>query len=177
MNFIKYYRECFRNDFSHFMVSIPEESRHHGTYKSETTIQYSMLFRDKNHINIIDTDNILNFAISLFFTILVDEVMFTHYKQHYAKFRRLTMYPKFIGDCPGACHYHRHPSDIFSGMNSYSNRHEMANKQDYDFHTTFIEAIPGMKAECDDFIEKHMPEIDMEGFWRRCIAEFPYRER
>lgn len=177
MNFINYYRECFRNDFSCFMASIPEESRHHENDKSEITIQYSKLFRDQNHIDVIDTNNILNFAVSLFLTILVDEVMFTHYKQHYAKFRRLTMYPKFIGDCPGACHYHRHPSDIFTGMNSYFNRHETAKKKDYDFRTPFIEAIPGMKAGCDDFIEKNMPEMDKDSFWRRCEAEFPYTDR
>ena len=105
----------------------------------------------------------------------MDEVMFTHYKQHYAKFRKLTIYPKFLGDCPGGCHYHRHPSDIFWGMNSFFNENQKTEKKEFEFRDVFLKSIPGMKVECYDFIKNYMPEIDKEDFWRRCSFEFPYK--
>ena len=174
MDFFAYYRKCFWDDYSRFVSSIPEESQHHESDKSETTIQYSKLFRDQGHIDLIRHEDIPYFAVSLFLTILVDEVMYTHFKQHYPKFRRLTMYPKFIGDCPGGCHYHRHPSDIFSGINSSFYREHRTIKKEYNFRDAFLEAIPVMKTECDDFIEKHIPEIGKDDFWSRCVSEFPY---
>lgn len=174
MNFIEYYRERFRDDYGRFIEGIPEKSRHHERDKSEVTIQFSKLFRDKGHIGVIDPECLSYFAVSLFLTILVDEVVYTHYKHHYDKFRQLTMYPKFIGDCPGACHYHLHPTSIFRGLNSYFDRNRLMEEKQVEFRDAFLEAIPGMKKECDDFIEKHMPEMNKEDFWKRCSSEFPY---
>lgn len=50
------------------------------------------------------------FSAALCWTILLDEGAYTWYRGGYDAFRAVTFFPKLVGDCPGACHCHLHPT-------------------------------------------------------------------
>jgi len=158
-------------------MSIPPESRNHDSDKSTFTIQYERLTRDKPHLDVIEPERRAYFAIALFLSVLADEVCYTYFKSQYAQFRSLTLYPKFIGNCPGGCHYHFHPRDIFAAINYSRDVHNSANRPVITVSSFFEEASDVMKDEVFDFFTHHMATIDPNEFWRRCINEFPYKTK
>jgi hypothetical protein len=159
------------------MMSIPAESRNHAYDKSIFTIQYETLTKDTPHLDVIAPDQRAHFAIALFLSILVDEVCYTHFKMQYAQFRSLTLYPKFIGNCPGGCHYHLHPGDIFAAINYSRDGQNAGRRPDVTVYGLFDEASDVMKSEVFDFFTQHMTTVDPTEFWRRCVSEFPYRTK
>ncbi len=112
------------------------------------------------------------FAVALFFTVLIDMVCFTYYKDSYTKFQRLTLYPKLIGNCLSWCRYHLHPRDIFFAMN----QGRVATEPNLLFIEKFTEATGVMEKETNDFFRQHLNEINGQEFWNRCKAEFPYKQ-
>ncbi len=177
MTFTDYYRRQFRGDIQRFMMSIPSESRNHDHDKSVFTIQYERLTKDTQHLDVIEPENRAHFAIALFLSVLVDEVCYTHFKSIYPQFRNLTRYPKFIGNCPGGCHYHFHPRDIFAAINYSRDGQNSARRPDVSVFALFDEASDVMKEEVFDFFTNHLPDVDPNTFWRRCVDEFPYRTK
>ena len=109
---------------------------------------------------------------TLFLTVLTDMVCFTHYKSNYSEFRKLTRYPKFIGNCPGSCNFHYHPSDIFFAMN----KGRVAKEQHLMFYDKFLAAFEIMKEETINFFNKHLAEINGEAFWEKCQKELPFKK-
>jgi len=193
MNFEKYYNGQFKSDIQKFFMTIPDESRFHDDcgLKQIFSVQYGRLTSEHNHLNFLTTNkDKIYFGIALFFTILVDEVYYTYYKNSYEKFRQLTNYPKFIGNCErwcrhnyrsnpffqekysSWCDYHLHPSAIFLAMNE--DKSSLSN--DYlKFYDTFFEAIAIMEREIKDFFYVYIPTIDKQEFWNRCTSEFPFK--
>jgi len=181
MDFEEYYNKRFRTDIQRFFMTIPDESRFHEDRinKQIFSIQYERLSggsrnnpRDdgRDHLDFLTTKQEKeNFGVALFFTILVDEVFYTYYKENYNKFQHFTRYPKFMGNCLSWCLYHLHPKEVFSAMNrNLSNEYLI-------FYDTFLEAIPIMEREIKDFFCNHMPTINGQEFWDKCILEFPYQ--
>lgn len=176
-NFSRYYRSKFRQDITLFFSSIPDQSRFHedNQTKQSFSIQYERLTRDFDHLNQLSKSDKEYFGVALFFTVLTDMVCYTYFQQNYNSFRRLTLYPKFIGNCPGGCHYHCHPSDIFAAMNfSRSRPLDFFSPEHLDFYEKFNEAIPTMEKETKDFFIAHLTDIDEQQFWDMCKVEFPY---
>ena len=177
-DFATYYKTNFRKDINQFFATIPDESKFHEDSSTQQifSIQYERLTQDFDHLNFLTKDDIEYFGVALYFTVLADMVCYTYHKLHYESFRRLTLYPKFIGNCPGGCCYHFNPSDIFAAMNySRKNPIDILSKERFDFYEKFNEAIPTRKNEIIDFFNKHLIEVDGVKFWDMCIAEFPYR--
>ena len=175
MTFSEYYSGRFRDDITRFMMSIPAESRNHELDKSIFTVQYDKLTKDTAHLEVIPSEDRSNFAVALYFTVLVDEVCYTHYKAEYSAFRALTMYPKFIGNCPGACQYHLHPQNIFAAINhSRDNGKNNARRPDIFVYDSLSQAIEIMKHEVFDFFTKYMTAINPSEFWHKCTAELPF---
>jgi len=177
-NFEKYYRTKFRQDITLFFSTIPDQSRFHEDNQTKQTfsIQYERLTRDFDHLNQLTKSDREYFGVALFFTVLTDMVCYSNFRENYNNFRRLTLYPKFIGNCPGGCHYHYHPSDIFAAMNfSRSKQLDILSSERLDFYEKFNEAISTMKKETKDFFIDHLTEIDGQQFWEKCKEEFPYR--
>ena len=170
LNFATYYRTKFREDINQFFSTIPDQSKFHGDNQQTYTIQYERLTKDFDNLNFL-TDDKINFGVALFFTVLTDMVCYTHFKEEYEKFRGLTLYPKLIGNCPGGCHYHYHPSDIFTAIN-YSRSNGL---ETLYFKDKFNEAIPTMKNEIKEFFKSHLTDIDEQVFWDRCLCELPYQ--
>ncbi len=177
-DFATYYRNKFIQDINQFFFTIPDQSRFHEDSQNKQTfsIQYERLTRDFNHLNFLTKSDKEFFGVALFFTVLTDMVCYSHYRQYYEKFRQLTRYPKFIGNCPGGCNFHFHPRDIFAAMNySRTKQLDIHSPEQLNFFEKFNEAIKTMKIETINFINEHIKEIDSIQFWETCIREFPYR--
>ena len=173
MTFREYYGQQFQSDIQRFMMSIPSESRNHDNDKSVFTIQYERLTKDTDHVDVIHPENRANFAMALFLSVLVDEVCYKHFRPQYPQFRNLTLYPKFIGNCPGSCQYHFHPRDIFTAINYSRDGQNAGRRPDITVYSHFNEACEVMKSEIFDFFTQHMTTVDPMEFWRRCVTEFP----
>lgn len=176
-NFLSYYNQNFQKDLIRFFDSIPDNSKFHEDTQNKQVfaIQHERLKPDLGHLSFLSKDEKEYFAVALFFTILVDMVCYSHFKQYYQKFNTLTRYPKFIGNCPGACNYHFHPNDIFRAMNFSRSNPISINSEDYlQYREKFKEAIPVMEYETKDFFLKYMNEINAQFFWDKCKNEFPY---
>lgn len=177
-SFAQYYKDKFREDINQFFSTIPDASRFHEDNQNKQifSIQYERLTLDFGHLNFLTNEEKEYFGVALFFTVLTDMVCYSHFKKHYFEFAQLARYPKFIGNCPGGCHYHFHPSDIFSAMNYSRQKKEeiLANKR-LDFYSKFIEAVPTMEFEIKSFINQNMNTISGEDFWNICVTEFSYK--
>ena len=66
-----------------------------------------------DHLKDISNKNFFMFHVA--YTILIDQVMFTHFKEAYPKFRELTMYPEMEGSAGWAGSIsHSNPFAIFN---------------------------------------------------------------
>jgi len=176
MTFGEYYRQSFRTDIQRFMMSIPADSRNHDYDKTVFTIQYEKLGKDTPHLDVVPLKHRSHFAVALFFTVLVDEVFYTYYRSQYGEFRSLTMYPKFIGNCPGGCNHHFHPRDIFEAINCSSDGQNTYRRPDVSVYESFDQAIEVIKGEVFDFFSKYMTTINPSNFWQKCVNEFPFNK-
>ncbi len=177
-NFETYYTTKFRQDITLFFLTIPDQSRFHEDNQTKQTfsIQYERLTRYFGHLDQLKKTDREYFGVALFFTVLTDMVCYFNFRENYNNFRRLTLYPKFNGNCPGGCHYHNHPSDIFVAMNfSRSKPLDILLPERLDFYEKFNEAIPTIEKETKDFLIDYLKEIDEQLFWEKCKEEFPCR--
>lgn len=176
MNFAEYYHGQFRSDLNRFLMSIPTESRHHAYDKTLFTIQIERLMGDKPHILEVPEESRADFAVGLFWTILVDEVCYTHFRSSYDRFQRLTRYPKLIGSCPSGCRYHLHPQQIFNVMRSGS-RTVKLNQASGNVDGVLRESVEVMKAEMLEFCQQHLPVVRGMDLWNHCAVELPIQAR
>lgn len=172
-DFKTYYNSKFRDDINMFFSTIPDESRFHEDTQNKLTfsIQYERLTPTFDHLNFLDKEGKEYFGVALYFTVLTDMVCFSHFKSYYSIFKNMTRYPKFIGNCPGGCNFHYHPSDIFFAMN----KSRSALESHLVFYDKFIKATEAMSIETISFFEEHLTDIDGETFWLKCKNEFPYK--
>ena len=112
------------------------------------------------------------FAMCLYFTVLVDQVMYTHFSEDYQEFRSLTQYPKWRGDCPGGCHSHWHPASILSTIGAASHRGS-AEADAVDWISRLQDALPLFYAEINQFFGPVLPRPVAAVVWQRVIAEEP----
>jgi hypothetical protein len=115
--FAAYYNEQFRKDIQKFFAKIPESSKHTFEDQKVFTVQYHTLTKDFNYLDFLDINQKAYFGTALFFTILVDQICFTYFRQHYNKFYALTLYPKFVGNSASTDRTNFPPRDIFTAFN------------------------------------------------------------
>src|SRR5687768_12368270 len=109
MNLAEYYNGPFRADLGRGIEGRPPVHDHRP---GEVTIQPRSISRENMVIRRWPEERRMLFASSLFLTVLSDQVCYTHYPNSYARFRELTRYPKWLGDCPGGCYNHIHPAVV-----------------------------------------------------------------
>lgn len=88
MNPKDYYYENFRQHFADFI----QKSKAHE-HPSEG-IYVSIQELNTENLNHIPQEERMLFFCSLASTILIDQVMYTHFKNDYQKFQQMTLYPK-----------------------------------------------------------------------------------
>src|SRR5690606_27668683 len=89
------------------------------------------------------------FAAGLFLTVLADQVCYTHFQASYSRFRELTMYPKWRGDCPGTCYYHIHPGAVFRAIGAHEG--SLGRIEDLPFSAFPDDVIATMRHEVQVF--------------------------
>ena len=175
-DFEVYYKTKFREDINCFFSTVPDQSRFHedNENRSVLSIQYDRLTRKFDHLDFLPTADRINFGVSLYFTVLVDEVCYTHFRSDYEPFRRLTLYPKLIGNCLKGCHLHLNPNEIFSAMYLPAKKSpDVLSVELDDFHAIFEVATPIMEKETKSFLNLHLSDIDEQLFWEMCKKELP----
>jgi hypothetical protein len=113
----------------------------------------------------------VQFALALFLTVLADQVCFTHFRHLYDRFRALTRYPKFIGDCPGGCSSNIHPKHIFSAIGQREG--QRADLESFSWHLVPGDTTETMRAEILSFANDHLAGSFPDEFWIKCRAELP----
>ena len=158
MEFQAYYNNEFRSDLNTFLSTIPNESRYHNNLETrrEITIQLCRLTSKHTHLDFLSKAKRLDFAHALYWTILVDMVMYTHFKTSYDFFRKLTTYPKLIGNCTRRCYHHYHPRNIYDEMDF-----EIS---DEEINSSIHSTIPFINQEITSFLRCHMTDIDITQF-------------
>ena len=165
MNLSEYYNNCFRGDVGAVLAWYAPH------LDDEPFFQRRSLSSESPVIKSMKRERIRFFAISLYLTVLVDQVMYSRFKSSYQQFRALTQYPKWKGDCPGACNYHMPAESIFQviGLALFSENL----KYQAEFLPLLAEAVPFMREEVVSFFRLHMPEVDGDAVWDRCMLESP----
>jgi len=163
MDYREYYGDPFRGDLASVVLGLPSS---HGTEPDGgAVLQPRSLSRSNPAIVKMPADRRSLFATALFFTVLVDEVAYTHFRGSYDAFRKLTLYPKLLGDCPGGCHYHLEPSAIFRALESREGP-----ATGWTGGAAFDEdAVEVMHVEVVDFFRAHQPEVSGAEFWAACV--------
>src|SRR5688500_7663918 len=110
MLFADYYNKLFREDLAQVLDASPPAHAHEP---DEVTIQPKTISEANLIVQSWAQDRRLLFAAGLFLTVLADQVCYTHFADSYPRFRSLTKYPKWRGDCPGGCLSHIHPGAVF----------------------------------------------------------------
>ncbi len=117
---------------------------------------------DCKNLDKIPTERRAAFLICLYFTVLVDQAMHTHYLSHYARFEELTRYPKF---CHGLGQFQKNPRAILS----------VPVDKGFVEHTAIeMHLIDGMNLFVDEvatFFEEHMPTIETAEFFNKLICD------
>ena len=173
-SFDKYYNGQFRQDIQTFFSKVPDRSKHTFDDKKIFTVQYQTLTKDFNYLDFLDINQKAYFGTALFFTVLVDQVCFTHFRQYYDKFHSLTLYPKFVGNSPSTDRTNFPPRDIFLAFNYSRDKDKMFNTPNVEFWQAFNEAKPVIERETIEFFKNHLSEIDGQNVWDKCSTELPY---
>lgn len=168
MSFKDYYIQRFRDDLESFIADIPVHIRTHmAEYHSKgcegDMIQVSSLCKAAGHIQVIPEETRVEFVMALFHTLLLDQFFYTYYRDLYADFRQLTVYPKLIGACPQGCYHNLPPKLIIALLLRFS--------QLEDAKSVFAESVLAMREETEEFLHMYFPQLEIGEFWQRYQRE------
>ncbi len=150
MSIKEYYQNNFRQDLSCFM---PDSKLPY--------FGHSWDYDCKGLEKILET-NRAAFLICLYFTVLVDQGMYTHYRQYYAIFESLTRYPKF---CHGLGQFQKNPRGILL----IPVERNMVKKNEIE--SVLSEGMALFIDEVVDFCINHMPEIKAKDFFEKILYD------
>ena len=145
-----YYHNQFREDIRTFM--------------GDATVPYfgHSWSHDCRGLQNVPVERRPEFLICLYFTVLVDQAMYAHYRAHYDCFQSLTRYPKF---CHGLGQFQKNPRAILSVPVEKG----LVRQEE-------VEPLlcPGMElfvSEVADFLTKHMPEVTVSEFFGKLLYD------
>lgn len=163
MNFTDYYRNKFSVDLKRVMELRPSHDN-----RDEVMIQPVTVSTRNLWIRRMPPARQRAFAVSLYLTFLVDQVAYTYFQPQYERFRALALYPKWRGDCPGACCFMLDPESVLWAVGAQPGQILPSAPETINF---LRESIPAMQAEVDRFVAENLPEMGGE-LWHRCAAEY-----
>ncbi len=106
----------------------------------------------------IPTGQRAEFVTCLYFTVLVDQAVYTHYRHLYGKFENITKYPKF---CHGLGQSQHNPRQILDTPFDQG----LITESEYD--AVLSDGMRLFVEEVIDFCTKHMPEIEPSEFFEK----------
>jgi hypothetical protein len=171
MSLQEYYRSDFRGDLLSMIAAGPR-SEHRR--EIETVIQPRTIGAENSVVMGWSDSRRARFAACLFLTLLVDQVCYTYFAMHYKRFRQLTRYPKWKGECPGGCFTHIHPSLVFAAIGRSPG--PMNRPDCFAYRALPSDTLGTMEREVHAFVRDHMPELG-EAFWDFCDREVPLQIR
>jgi hypothetical protein len=119
-SFQEYFEGRFQADLAAFLAAMPEGQRKHYMKSPESySISMNYLVDPKLALHVIPLERRPFYAVSLYFTSVMDQSMYEHRQEYYSHYRRLTDYPKLTGACPGACMYIAEPSIALERTNLF----------------------------------------------------------
>ena len=146
-----YYHNTFRTDIAAFF---------RGSRLPYFGHAWSSNCRDQ--INKVTADNRPAFLVCLYSTVLVDQAMHAHFRQHYREFSDLTKYPKF---CHGLGQFHHNPRAILSVPV------DQGIVATQDVKDLLPAGMTLLVYEVVDFFKKHMPQIDPSDFFSALVFD------
>ena len=174
MTFREYYGAPFVEDVNTFRAWVAASRlSHREDLDGVFAIQPHLIEEHAHEIAKWGSERVALFATALFFTVLVDQVCYTHFHHAYSEFQHLTRYPKLCGLCPGGCQ-NRYPTDVFSWLAECfpSGRSELYGAYEH----TVSDAVPVMKEEVLSFFSRYVRTIDPTQFWGWCERHLPRNE-
>jgi len=190
IDFEEYYKLYFQRDLLNFVGQIPVDGNKHYD-RNEFNIQYFFLTPQYKYLEIIPHDRQGLFAVALYWTVLVDQTFYSHYRHSYETFQRKTLYPKFIGNCTAPslmsseCGHHQHPRKILQAINDTADKgnrfdfereifkkyENSKTRENIEYFPILEQARQVIKDEIKDYFENHQPEISWTDFWSKCEQE------
>lgn len=167
MLFGDYYQGPFRSDLFRVIAGLAPIHDHFDG----TTLQPRIISRENAVVRSWSPERQYLFAAGLFLTVLADQVCYTHFQPQYEGFRRLTLYPKWRGDCPGACNYQIHPRHVFLTIGRRPSEHPSWEQLRYSLFPDDL--LSTMESEVMSFVRSYIPDVSPEAFWQLCGAEIP----
>jgi hypothetical protein len=102
------------------------------------------------------------FLICLYFTVLVDQAMYTYFQSYYHHFASLTQYPKF---CHGLGQFQKNPREI---LNTPVLKRMVAK---IEIEKNLSAGMELFVEEVNDFLQNCMPHIDSANFFEKLIHD------
>lgn len=116
MNIQDYYNHQFRTDFQQFWQSLKQygsvsrcrgsllrQGHNTGAWQNENQFScWDLSLFAHDHLKGMNEERLARFACSLFYTILMDQLMYCHFSDNYREFYQLTRYPKMDSSCEWA---------------------------------------------------------------------------
>lgn len=146
----KYYNNRFRKDLATFMPD-----------RRVPYFGHSWSYDCKN-LNKISIASRPAFLICLYFTVLVDQAMHTHFRSIYLRFEQMTRYPKF---CHGLGQFQKNPRAILSVPVEKG----MVSQQEIE--KTLSDGMELFVNEVVDFFQQHMQDINPADFLNKLIYD------
>ena len=183
-NYATYYNKEFQNDLLNFIKQIPVfENKHYD--KNVFNIQYFFLTPQYNYLDIIPEVRQGLFAVSLYWTILFDQIFYSYYRYSYQTFQGKTLYPKFIGNCTAPsitnsdCGRHQNPYKILIAINDsndtgnkfdfdreiFKNGERNQQRKYIDYISILDQSKEVIKDQIKHYFENNQPEINWAEFW------------
>ncbi len=150
MNIKDYYASEFRKDLGAFMPNARVPYFGHSWE------------HDCRNLGNVPKQNRGLFIICLYFTVLVDQAMYSHYPERYNQFEQLTRYPKF---CHGLGQFQKNPRGILSVPVGKG----IVAASEIEIHLS--EGMGLFVDEVASFFTEHMPDMDTEEFFNRLIYD------
>ena len=154
----EYYCQRFRSDLALLLRGF--EPHEHARILA---VGHIWTFGDCTQLSQVPADHRPKFLACLYFTVLVDQAMHTHFSFESRRFEELTQYPKFRVGLGHALHMN--PASIFTVPIQHGLVSEDALRQ------IIPEAMTLFVDETVSFFRDHMPQIRASDFFERLLAD------
>lgn len=110
LSFPRYFEEDFRTDLEWIRGGVP--LMHGGAEEQPdggVTLQADVLVQKNRRIRALRFDRVDLLALAIFWSVALDQAVYTYGPDSYPLFRAATRFPKLRGPCPGGCVGHMSP--------------------------------------------------------------------